>query len=233
MFLLIGFASPGWGDSTQIQVGAFSDRSNANARKQTLEQWGYTVRIQQNAEGLNRVRIVEVSDSGTDAILARLKKEGLPHFILKEPAPEQQFEDGTKQVIEELPNLRLGLQTRLSKEIRERLDEAMGTPYVWGGESFSEGGFDCSGLLVWLFEYDDMPRTSRMQWQWTEQVNETNIRPGDFIFFNFESTNRPDHVGLYLGNDRFVHASSTYGVIKANFQKAYYQKNLWGIGRPP
>ena len=233
VMLLVGMAPVNSVNSAQIQVGAFSDRSNANDRKDTLEQWGYRVRIQQNAEGLNRVRIVELSDSATSEVLQRLKKEGLPHFTLKEPPPEEQFEDGTKQIIDELPELRFGLQTRLSEDIRERLDEAMGTPYVWGGESFSEGGFDCSGLLVWLLEYDDLPRTSRMQWRWTETVDERNMRPGDFIFFNFQSTNRPDHVGLYLGNNRFVHASSTYGVIKANFKKAYYQKNLWGIGRPP
>lgn len=217
----------------QIQVGAFSHQSNANVRKQRLEEMGFSVRIQQNAQGLNRVRIVKLSDSEAKTALRRLKAKNLPHFTLEEPAPEEQFDDRTKQVIEELPELRFGLQTRLSEAIRDRMDRAMGTPYVWGGESFKEGGFDCSGLLVWLLRYDDMPRVSYLQWKWTQPISQSNMRPGDFIFFNFESTDRPDHVGLYLGDNRFVHASSTYGVIKANFQKAYYQKSLWGIGRPP
>jgi hypothetical protein len=222
--------------AVQVQVGAFSKESNATDRADRLREIGWDVQIKSNAAGLNRVRVVNLSDSRVRSVMRELDRRGMDYVVIgKEPAPEEQFknEKEGQSLPESLPPMRFGHEVRLSQTIRNRLDRAMGTEYVWGGESFEEGGFDCSGLLVWLFRFDDMPRVSESQWRWTKRVKKSELRPGDFVFFNFETTDQPDHVGLYLGDDRFVHASSTYGVIKANFEKTYYQKNFYGAGRPP
>lgn len=219
--------------AVQVQVGAFSDADNADDRARELREEGHSVKIQSTASGLNRVRIVNVSDTEKPSLLSNLRQRGIDYYVIgKEPEPVEQYDD-SKNLPDSIPPMRFGHQVKLSDRIRNRLDRAMGAEYVWGGESFEEGGFDCSGLLVWLFRFDDMPRTSRYQWKWTNRVKQSNLRPGDFVFFNFESTDEPDHVGLYLGDDRFVHASSTYGVIKADFTKQYYQKSFFGAGRPP
>jgi len=148
-----------------------------------------------------------------------------------EPSPDYDHETDPSSVDlpDGLPPIS-GYQRNLSDTLILRLESVMGTEYVWGAERPSEG-FDCSGLLHWMFE-GEPPRTVATLWSWTNQIKRDQLQPGDFIFFTFDSYEEPDHIGLYLGKDEFVHASSSYGVIKADLNKSYYQQNLYGFGRP-
>lgn len=86
----------------------------------------------------------------------------------------------------------------------------IGTPYRWGGSS-PDSGFDCSGLVGYVFRTAlgiELPRVSRDMAQNGERIERTALTAGDLVFFGRRG-NRIDHVGIYLGDGRFVHAPRT------------------------
>jgi cell wall-associated NlpC family hydrolase len=93
--------------------------------------------------------------------------------------------------------------------------EQLGVPYVWGGESLAEGGFDCSGLLQWTYQQFgiDIPRVSRDQARAGREVSAAEARPGDLVYFERQHP-RPDHIGMYAGNGQWVVAPKTGDVVK-------------------
>jgi cell wall-associated NlpC family hydrolase len=92
---------------------------------------------------------------------------------------------------------------------------AVGTRYVRGGQSF-EGGFDCSGLVRYVMAalHVSVPRTAAQQAATglSLQRDTTRLRPGDLLTFG-RSPRSVTHIGIYLGNGRFVHASSVAGQV--------------------
>lgn len=96
------------------------------------------------------------------------------------------------------------------KTVLQRALALLGTPYRWGGAS-PEKGFDCSGLVSYVFRNAmgiELPRVSRDMAQSGELIaDRTKLAEGDLVFFGRRG--RVDHVGIYVGEGRFVHAPST------------------------
>lgn len=96
------------------------------------------------------------------------------------------------------------------KTLLQKALTLLGTPYRWGGTS-PEKGFDCSGLVSYVFHNAlgiDLPRVSRDQAETGELVaDKSKLAVGDLVFFGRRG--RVDHVGIYVGEGRFVHAPST------------------------
>ena len=80
-----------------------------------------------------------------------------------------------------------------------------GAPYLWGGSS-PRTGFDSSGLVVWAYERVgvSLPHAAPFLWRAGRHVARAHLRRGDLVFFD-----HAEHVGIYLGNGRFVHATHT------------------------
>ena len=95
------------------------------------------------------------------------------------------------------------------KTVLQRAFTLLGTPYRWGGTS-PEGGFDCSGLVGYVFRTIgiDLPRVSRsMANEGTAVADRTALTEGDLVFFG--KRGHVDHVGIYIGQGKFVHAPRT------------------------
>lgn len=100
----------------------------------------------------------------------------------------------------------------------------MGTPYDYGGESKS--GTDCSGFTMQIFKESagmDLPRTTEEQAKLGSAVAKEDLKFGDLIFFNTTGEN-PSHVGIYIGDDMFAHASVSFGVTLSSMYSSYYKK---------
>lgn len=112
----------------------------------------------------------------------------------------------------------------------------IGTPYRYGG--MSAKGIDCSGLMYQCFKKAgySLPRTAKEQSKYGKKVGWGSIRPGDIVFFKFKQKGEKWwHSGLITnakdGNIKFIHASSSRGVVESNLLSNYYKKNVKNFRR--
>lgn len=129
-----------------------------------------------------------------------------------------------------------GETTSARHPIRDQLARAarhfLGMPYRWGGMS-ERRGMDCSGLVKALFAtfHVNLPRTSREQFYAGKNVAVENLQAGDLLFFSSDGIT-PDHVGLYLGENRFVHAEKkARHVIITDLNQPLYAQHFFGARR--
>jgi cell wall-associated NlpC family hydrolase len=131
----------------------------------------------------------------------------------------------------------LGVRT---KEIRNAslylfIDKWLGANYRRGGCDIS--GIDCSGFVQKLYAevYGvDLLRTAIDQFSNCKRIKHSrDAEEGDLVFFHIRSRKRISHVGVYLGNDYFVHASTSNGVIISNLNEEYWHRYFAGCGRIP
>lgn len=118
-------------------------------------------------------------------------------------------------------------QSRMMREI----SKYMGTRYVEGGESTS--GIDCSGYVMIVYKQSinkQLPRKSSEQARIGRAVEYDDLKFGDLVFFNTRNESF-SHVGIYLGDDLFAHASLTFGVTISSLGSAYYKKRYEGARR--
>ena len=170
---------------------------------------------------------VAVSAPAEDDLDRMLKERGLINQI-------------TDQLSQQISNQFSGpLQTARSTfggKASELVIQAMGllgVPYKRGGMS-EEKGFDCSGFVRHMFEKSVglvLPRSAEEQAKVTEEINRSELKPGDLVFFNTMKRTF-SHVGIYVGDGKFIHAPRPGKAVRVDdMREAYWQKRFNGARR--
>lgn len=125
------------------------------------------------------------------------------------------------------------IQSRQSQHERAAVAAVsqVGVPYRYGGAS--QDGFDCSGLVYFSYQQvgKKVPRTTGSLWQSLPRVDSNDLRAGDVLFFRIAG--KVSHVGMYLGERRFVHApQSGRAVSIARLDSPFYRETFIAAGRP-
>ncbi|MFQ5640188.1 MAG: C40 family peptidase [bacterium] len=119
-----------------------------------------------------------------------------------------------------------------AQRLQSEIESYLGVPYRWGGTTRS--GMDCSGLVQTVFHSAlkvKLPRKARDMFKQGSPVGRRELTFGDLVFFEKIETYGISHVGIYLGNDTFAHASTTRGVVISNLNDKYYRVRYAGARR--
>lgn len=116
----------------------------------------------------------------------------------------------------------------LGEEIVDYGKQFIGTPYVWGGNDLKRG-VDCSGLTKGVYQTFDIhiTRLASTQVEDGKIIDKKELRPGDLVFFDTtgQNTGKISHVGIYAGDNMFLHADGTRGVMLSRLDSPYYTRN--------
>ncbi len=194
-----------------IQVGAFSNINNAVRLTASLERQGLDAYHFLHSSGLYKVRFENFrSKQAARSRALDLQRRGIiDGFYIVEPhAYAADSRNG---------------DVRLREEIIRTAGQYVGVPYRWGGES-PRTGFDCSGLTMVVYRLNglDLPRSSRQQWKVGRPIDRSRLQKGDLVFFATRGGNRVSHVGIYTGENKFLHAPRRGSRIKTSSLSSKY-----------
>jgi cell wall-associated NlpC family hydrolase len=203
-----------------IQAGAFASAENAARLTQSLKKEGLDAYYFVHPSGIYKVRFgnyptEKLARSRADALQAAGVIDGF--YIVK---PGDYAVARTEKMGS--PYLR--------SELIRTAESFIGVPYLWGGTS-SEEGLDCSGLTMAVYQYNglDLPRSSREQFDHGTPVERSRLQKGDLVFFKTSGVNKVSHVGIYVGNDRFIHAPGRGKKIGVDsLSKRYFARRYAG-----
>lgn len=180
---------------------------------------------------------VEAPVTEAPASVAAPNKVSEPLFAMKKsaPAPSASTFSGT---IEDAASLQFKYALLMDTEVEEvrnlelfsLIDDWYGTRYQLGGST--KKGIDCSALVQLFYStlYGiTLPRTAREQYKAARTISRTELQEGDLVFFN--TRGGVSHVGIYLQNNKFIHAASSQGVTISDLFDDYWMKRLVGVGR--
>lgn len=172
----------------------------------------------------------------TPASVQTVAKERSRERVAKATAPKRSIESTSA------PRSRVATRTRTATSGRASLPivdttnsviktayAELGKRYIWGSTNRSNGGFDCSGLVNYAYRTNGvkLPRTSREMAKVGQKVDVKSLKPGDLVFFNTRRSSRINHVGMYVGNGKFIHSSSGQGGVRVDsVTSGYYARKL-------
>lgn len=188
-----------------IQAGAFARVENAARLADRLKAEGLEATYFAADDGLYKVRFGDFSQRESAQKRAdALKARGIIEAYLL-VAPETQA----------AARRRTTGDKALREELVRTAENYLGIPYLWGGSSAGTG-FDCSGLTMSVYRLNGLklPRSSRDQFQEGNPVPRRELQKGDLLFFATGGSGRVNHVGLYLGEGKFIHAPRSGQAIR-------------------
>ena len=185
------------------------------------EQW-YLVRLPTNDIGrIAKLAVKPDAPSGQQQLPLIQVKKALD-------APDLQAEQGLSDeplpivtAPQEIPGQR--------QDIISTAEQFLGKVYIWGGTT--PRGFDCSGLTYFVYKLNgiELPRVSWLQYRnkYGKKIKKNRLVQGDLVFFETYKPG-PSHVGIYIGNNRFIHASPKKGVSISNLDEPYFKRRYIG-----
>lgn len=234
-----------------IQVGAFADVNNAERLTAKLQQKGIEAFYFKKETGIYAVRFgdFESRDAArrtakklvqdriiTTYFIAPPRTEGgevRQVVVQKPPAPSLKNLPPPPSLEKKVvPEPRRDRNSDMGSIAARTAERFVGIPYRWGGNNVVEG-MDCSGFVRAVFNLCgvNIPRTSREQFSVGDPVGKGELKEGDLVFFG-DSAEAINHVGIFVGNGRFVHAPRRGDDIKlSTIEEGYYLKRFVGAKR--
>jgi hypothetical protein len=202
-----------------IQAGAFASAANAAAFTRRLQENGLDSTYFVARQGLYKVRFGDFSTrQKARARAEELKASGIiEEFYIV--APEQYA----------VSQMDARGEHYLRDELVKTARSFLGIDYLWGGES-AETGFDCSGLTMTVYQLNGLalPRNSRQQFAAGNPVELSSLQKGDLIFFAGVG-DKVSHVGVFIGEGRFIHAPGKGKKIRIDkLEKDYFSRKFVG-----
>ncbi|BBO82369.1 peptidoglycan-binding protein [Desulfosarcina ovata subsp. sediminis] len=203
-----------------IQVGAFAGERNASAYARLLQSKGLDAYHFIDTDGLHKVRFDRFPTTAAALNRAQtLQSDGIieVYYIVRGLL----YEDIA------------GATPQLQHDLLQTAQRFIGIKYHWGGTTV-ETGMDCSGLTQTVYRLNgiDLPRSSREQYAAGDPVSRENLAKGDLVFFDTSRWGKINHVGIYCGNNTFIHAPGSGKLIQtASLSNAYYSKHFAGARR--
>ena len=203
-----------------IQVGAFAKIDNAVRLTDKLQHQGLDAYHFLDDSGLYKVRFENFrSKADARSRAESMQRKGIiESFYIVRPEAYTAMRDGRKN----------------NQQFREKIIKTarryVGVPYRWGGES-PQTGFDCSGFTMVVYRLNglDLPRSSRQQWKVGKKIDRRRLQKGDLVFFATTGGSRVSHVGIYTGNNTFLHAPSRGSRIKtSSLSNRYFRTRYVG-----
>jgi len=203
-----------------IQVGAFANLENAVRLQELLDDRGIDAYYFRDESGLYKVRFSNHSNYRAARDEAdRLQAYGLidAFFIV---------------IPEEYAAARIERSGKgdLREELVKTARRFIGVPYRWGGTD-TDRGFDCSGLTMVCYRLNglNLPRVSRNQFQAGRWVPKRELQKGDLVFFATKGGKRVTHVGMYIGDGRFIHSPRTGQTVRIEkLSNSFFAKTYVG-----
>lgn len=201
-----------------IQVGAFSNIDNAVRLTAKLQARKVSAFHFRHESGLYKVRFGNyASKEAARSKAEKLKAQGIieGYYIV---GPNEYTAMA----------YRPGDHEYIRKKIVKTANRYIGIPYRWGGES-RRTGFDCSGLTMVVYRLNGLklPRSSRMQWQTGRSINRSQLSKGDLVFFATSGRGKVTHVGIYTGDNKFLHAPGKGRKIRVSSMSNEYFKSRY------
>jgi gamma-D-glutamyl-L-lysine dipeptidyl-peptidase len=194
-----------------VQVGAFSNQTNALKMTNTLQRQGLNAYHFIHKSGLYKVRFGNFPTKNAARKKAESLKAGgiIDTFYIVSP---QNLRD----------------ENSVRRSIVKTAENFIGVSYRWGGSS-AQKGFDCSGLTMTVYRLNglNLPRTSIKQWKVGKPVLRRQLSKGDLVFFATSGWKKVSHVGIYKGNNKFIHASGSGKKIRTDSLSSKYYKSKY------
>jgi len=180
-----------------IQAGAFTEVEHAARLSSTLEKQGVNAYYFRHSSGLYKVRFGNYPSlqAATQQAESYVRAGIIADYYLVQP---DSYAMAKKNELGE---------DYLREQLLDTAAEFVGIRYKWGSASL-EDGFDCSGLTMAVYQLNglDLPRTSKSQFHTGRPVAKDELKKGDLVFFATRGGKRITHVGIYAGNNTFIHA---------------------------
>ncbi|HEV8284294.1 MAG TPA: NlpC/P60 family protein [Chitinophagaceae bacterium] len=188
-----------------------------------------------NTTGKKEIKFLDIAS--TDNTIQETKKESHSSGAQAVKTAENNSYTSKSADIESVSSLQLKYSVLLNTEVEQvqniplyqNIDDWYGTPYKLGG--YTKNGIDCSAFVQTIFVSAfgiTLPRTAKEQYTTTRRISRTELQEGDLLFFN--TRGGVSHVGIYLQNNKFVHASIS-GVMISDMFEPYYVKHFIAAGR--
>jgi cell wall-associated NlpC family hydrolase len=203
-----------------IQVGAFLNLDNAIGLMDKLMAKGMDAYYFKHSSGLYKVRFGNYqTESAAREMAAQLQAKGIIEaYLIIKPEDYAAAQVATQG------------KDYLRGQLIKTAENFVGMPYRWGGTSAKEG-FDCSGLTMTVYRLNGLAleRTSERQFQTGKPVSKEQLQIGDLVFFTTNNDKKVSHVGIYIGEDKFIHATTTGKKVKVDpLSQDYYFKRYLG-----